>query len=243
MKNSKILLAISILSIITLSGCFDDDNNLFGCYKATGPISTAELDIADFDGINLAMDARVILIQGEEQKVIVEGKSDIIDEIDLDVHNGVWKIETVPCVRNVGNLTFTITMPVLSEAHVSGSGEIFGDNVFVENDIEFSVSGSGEIDMAVEADDLDVVISGSGEIKLEGFADELDASISGSGDINAFDLPVRVADINIAGSGDVEVNVSDLLDVRITGSGDVLFKGNPILDISIVGSGDVIDAN
>ena len=242
MKNSKILLAIAMVSIISLSGCFDD-NDHFGCFKADGPISTSTLDLADFDGINLAMDAHVILIQGPIQSVIVEGKSDIIDEIDLDVHNGVWVIETDRCVRNVDNLTFTITLPILHEVNVSGSGDVFGDNLFVENDIDFSISGSGEIDMAVEADDLEVVISGSGQIKLEGFADELDISVSGSGDVEAFNLPVRVCDVNIAGSGDVEVTVSDLLDVRIAGSGDVHFKGNPVLDVSISGSGDVIDAN
>lgn len=244
MKNSKFILFIALVGTLTFSGCFDDHHqNPFGCINANGPISTSELILADFDGISLAMDAQVILTQGDEQQVTVEGKSDIIDEITLDVHNGVWTIKTDHCVRDVDDLTFFITMPVLREASISGSGEIISDNVFIENDVEFAISGSGEIDMAIEADDLDINISGSGKIKLEGIADELDASISGSGDVRAFNLPVRIADINIAGSGDAEVNVAEVLDVHIAGSGDVYFKGNPILDISIAGSGEVVDAN
>ena len=244
MKNLKFLFAILSFSTIILSGCFDDDNrNPFGCLDADGPISTSTLSMADFTGVKLAMDAHVILTQGDEQSVVVEGKSDIIDELDLDIHNGVWTIKTDRCVRNVDELTFFITIPILREASVTGSGDIRSDNLFVENDVEFNISGSGEIDMAIEADDLDLNISGSGKIKLEGFADEIDASISGSGDIRAFNLPVRVCDINIAGSGDAEVTVSEILDVNIAGSGDVYFKGSPILDVSITGSGDVIDAN
>ncbi len=244
MKNFKFLLAIALLSTIVLSGCFDDNNqNPFGCINADGPISTSTLNLADFTGVKLTMDAHVILTQGDEQNVVVEGKSDIINEINLDIHNGVWTIKTDRCVRNVDDLTFFITLPVLREASVTGSGDIISDNVFIENDVEFNISGSGEIDIAIEADDLDLNISGSGKIKLEGLADEIDASISGSGDIRAFNLPVRLCDINIAGSGDAEVTVSEVLDVNIAGSGDVYFRGNPILDVSITGSGNVVDAN
>lgn len=244
MKNLKFLFALTLLSSIILSGCFDDDNhNPFGCLSADGPISTSTLNLSDFTGIKLAMSAQVVLTQGDEQMVVVEGKSDIIDELDLDIHNGVWTIKTDRCIRDVDDLTFFITLPVLHEVSITGSGEVRSDNLFVENDVEFNISGSGEIDMAIEADDLDLTISGSGKIKLEGFADEIDANISGSGDIRAFNLPVRVCDINIAGSGDAEVTVNEVLDVNIAGSGDVYFKGDPLLDISITGSGNVIDSN
>ena len=232
---------------LLLTGCFvdiNDDDGLFGCIDADGPVTTIDLELEDIDGIELAMDARVELTRGPEQLITVEGKSDIFDELDLDVRDGVWTIRTVDCVRDVDDLTFFITVPNLRMVKISGSGEVLSTNVFDGGgDIELRISGSGEMDLGLLSDDVEVDISGSGKVILEGEADELDLNITGSGDLRGFDLAVREADINISGSGDAEVRASDRLDVRITGSGDVFYKGQPTLDVSITGSGEVIDAN
>jgi hypothetical protein len=247
MNSFKILSVIVCLGSLSLTGCFidvNDDDGFFGCMNANGPITTADLNLADFDGIALAMDARVEITQGPEQLVTFEGKSDILDELDLDVNNGVWTIRTVDCVRDVDNLTFFITVPNLDKIILSGSGEIVSTNTFVDSgDIELTISGSGEIDVACEVDDVKAIISGSGKITIEGTADDLDLTISGSGDFRGFNLFTNSADITIAGSGDAEVQVANQLAVTISGSGDVFYKGQPELDISISGSGEVIDAN
>ncbi|MEL6658040.1 MAG: head GIN domain-containing protein [Bacteroidota bacterium] len=246
MKQMKFLFALVLGGSLLLTGCFidvNDDDGLFGCIDADGPVTTLELDLAPFDGIELAMDAQVEITQGPEQAVTVEGKSDIFDELDLDINNGVWTIRTVDCVRDVDDLTFFITVPDLREVKISGSGEVESTNVFEVGDIELRISGSGEMDFALLADDVEVDISGSGKVFLEGEADELDLNISGSGDLRAFNLIANEGDINITGSGDAEVFINNRLDVRITGSGDVFYKGNPTIDVSITGSGEVIDAN
>ena len=72
-----------------------------------------------------------------------------------------------------------------------------------------------------------------------GTADDLDVIIRGSGDVKAFDLEVIRANVNVGGSGDVELNVTEFLEVTINGSGDVFFEGNPQVDVTINGSGDV----
>lgn len=247
MKTIKFLFALLLTGSTLFTGCFvdiNDDDSLFGCMDADGPVTTVELDLEEVTGIALAMEARVELTQGPEQTIIVEGKSDIFDELDLDVNNqGVWTIRTVDCVRDVDNLIFYVTVPDLRDVTVSGSGEVYSTNTFVIEDIDLHISGSGEIDLALDADDIDAHISGSGKTKLEGTADELNINISGSGDLRAFDLFTRKVDVRISGSGDAEVRASERLDVRISGSGDVFYKGNPLLEVSISGSGEVIDAN
>jgi hypothetical protein len=247
MNNLKFLFMLLLSSSLFFTGCFvdiNDDDGLFGCMDANGPITTIDLDLPEFSGISLAMEARVEITQGPEQSVTVEGKSDIFDELDLDVNSrGVWTIRTKDCVRDVDNLTFYITVPDLNEVIISGSGKIVSTNTFIGGDIELRISGSGEIDMALEADDIEVDIPGSGKVFLEGVADEVNLNISGSGDLRAFNLTAREGNVNISGSGDAEVRIEDRLDVRITGSGDVYYKGQPLLDVSITGSGEVIDAN
>jgi len=231
---------------LTASSCFidiDDDDGIFGCVDGDGPIVEEVLALSDFSGISLNLPIQVIVKQGDIQEVRVEGKQNIIDELERDIRNGVWEIETRDCVRDIGNMKIFVTIPEIRELTIAGSGEIFGENVFIVQDIELRISGSGDMDLAMEGDDYDVVITGSGNIKLEGLADELDLKITGSGDVAAFKLDALRARIEITGSGNAEVQVQDELDVKISGSGDVRYKGNPSLDVSISGSGRVVDAN
>ncbi|NUQ24329.1 MAG: DUF2807 domain-containing protein [Saprospiraceae bacterium] len=240
------LALISVFALTLSPGCFidfDDDENIFGCINGSGPIVSETITVPDFTGIDVRMSARVFVRQGDDFEVTVEGKQNIIDELERDVHNGVWKIEIDRCVRDVGDLTIFITMPDITSLKMSGSGDIVSENTLLVDDIEIEISGSGDIDLSLEADEINSRISGSGDLIFEGLADELDLAITGSGDLRAFGLTLRTADINISGSGDAEVFVNELLIVRISGSGDVFFKGDPILDVTITGSGRVVDAN
>ena len=246
MKQIKWLL-FSLAMTLTASSCFinvNDEDGFFGsCVDGSGPIVTRELIVAPFDGVELPISADVFLKQGPDQEVIVEGKDNIIDEIELDVNNGIWKIEFNRCVRDIGQLRLFITVPDLAHLRISGSGDVVSENTFVIQDLTIDIPGSGNVDLALDADDLDIDIPGSGRLTLEGTADDTKYRISGSGDVHAFNLECRTSDISIPGSGDVEVFVNEYLKVRISGSGDVYFRGDPTLDISITGSGDVIDAN
>lgn len=238
------LTTVALLGLCLLTnGCFLEDEDWLGCVDGDGPIISESLDVDDFDGIQLEMEAEVFITQGPDFEVSVEGKENIIDEIDTDVRSGIWRIEADQCVRDVDELRIFITMPVIRSLSISGSGSIRGENFFEVDDIDLAISGSGYLDLGLKADDIEVRISGSGDLELEGEADELDARISGSGDINAFRMTVNEAEVQISGSGDTEITVTDILRGRISGSGDILYKGKPAIDVAVSGSGVVRDAN
>ena len=68
-------------------------------------------------------------------------------------------------------------------------------------------------------------------------------NISGSGAVKAYDLELDECHAKISGSGDMYVNVHDLLDVIISGSGSVYYIGYPEIHTNISGSGKVISMN
>ena len=74
-----------------------------------------------------------------------------------------------------------------------------------------------------------VVIKGSADIYTEKNLETkvLEVDVYGSGDVEVPNLKAEKAVININGSGDVSAYVTEDVDVSITGSGDVIIKGNP----------------
>jgi len=245
MKTLK-WISSALMVTLLMTSCFidvDDDGGLFNCVDGDGPIITEEIFLDDFDGIRIEGEMNVFLKQGPNQEVIVEGKENLIDELERDVNGGIWNIDFDGCVRDIDEFNIFITIPDLTVIRIDGSGDVVTENLFVIEDLEIDIEGSGDIDLVLEADDINTSVEGSGDIRLEGQADEVRYRIEGSGDVKAYGLECRVADINVAGSGDLEVFVTEYLKVRIEGSGSVFYRGNPELDVFIDGSGDVVDDN
>lgn len=243
MSKMKWLFFVPIALSLTVSSCFFDDEGHFGCLNGEGPVVSEELNLADFDGVELSISADVIIRQGSEQEVIVEGKQNVIDELERDVKNGIWDIDIKGCVRDNNDMKIFITLPDISSLKISGSGSIESENFLIVEDIDLRISGSGDMDLDIEANRIDAKISGSGEMLLDGLTDHLDFKISGSGDLHAFGLETQSAIVEISGSGDAEVHAATDLDVKISGSGNVTYRGNPSLNVKITGSGKVIDGN
>lgn len=246
MKNLKKWLPAFLLLALSLNSCiidFDGDRIGTNCIRGSGPNIVEVLNMNEFDGLNLKIAANVYITQGPVFEVSVEGQANVIRELELDVRNGFWEIEFDRCIRDMDDLRIYITMTDIRELQISGSGDIYGENIFITDDVDLRISGSGDMDLALDADDINTTISGSGDMRLEGTADDLVLNITGSGDFYAFGLACSSADIAIRASGDAEVLVDSVLDVRITGSGDVFYKGNPAIDSRISGSGDVVNAN
>jgi len=243
MIRNYLFLSLCVLVLLGTGCGLNDDEGLFDCTNGAGDTISETLVLEDFAKIKLKVSADIYLTQGDVQEVIVEGQQNIIHQLDLDIIGETWEIEFDDCVKNYDNLKIYITMPEIKELNISGSGMIYGENEIDLGDARLRISGSGDIDLATNAEYLDTKITGSGKIKLAGTADRFDLDISGSGDYRTFDLETRIGEIKISGSGEAEVNVSDDLDIDISGSGDVYYKGQPTLHTSISGSGDVVDAN
>ncbi|MBK6950070.1 MAG: DUF2807 domain-containing protein [Haliscomenobacter sp.] len=245
MKRILLIILSTSFLFLALSSCIVDfyDDNDGPCIRGSGPVVSETINVPDFTGISLDISANVYITQGPEFRVKAEGYANIIDELNRRVRNGVWEITLNDCVRNTGDLTLYITMPEVQSVHNTSSGDIVSENILVTDDIYITNSGSGDIDLGLDADDIDARLSGSGKLFLEGEADELTLDVTGSGDYRGFKLKLNRADIRTTGSGDAEIWVLNYLKARISGSGDILYRGSPQIDFSGSGSGDLINAN
>lgn len=198
-------------------------------------------NLDNFNSISLSIAAKVYIEQGSTFRVAIDADANDLDKIETEVRNGRLDIKSKNWSSNIkGSVVINITMPELTGLSVAGSGSFAASSTFRCNELNLSVTGSGNIKMEeLSAETVDALITGSGNIALNGnkTVEQLKLNITGSGSYSAPDLKTDQVKITITGSGSAKINAVKELDTNITGSGDVHYKGDPIVNAHSTGSG------
>ena len=236
MTNKSILRTIALLLLPTLLLFTACDPALRG----NGDLVTETRSEKDFDGLDVSVPGKVVVLLGDEFKVEVQVEENLLPYLKTEVESGDLFIYFSRNVRDVDNLVVTVTMPKLVSVNLSGSVEFVANGAFAGQLLDVDLSGSGKVEMGnINYEKVAFNLSGSGNINLRGEATELETFLSGSGHLNALGCPVKIADIHLSGSGSAKVDVTDKLTAHISGSGEILYEGNPVVDADISGSGRV----
>lgn len=231
------------------------------CMDGEGPIVTENRSISDFTGIANESEAIVYITEGAEFSISIDAEENLLPEIKTVKSGNDLRIYTDHCLEENDLIHIYITMPQLESLDLSGSGNIIIESIFHTSGFNMDLSGSGNISCydslftdAIQivnsgsgiinvfsiTPDITVELSGSGDVVINGEGDIADYTSSGSGNIRAFNFPNTISHIAISGSGNVEVNTSDLIDGSISGSGSIFFKQSPVIDVDVSGSGYLI---
>jgi hypothetical protein len=240
--------------------------SLFMLYVTAAQAQTKETRNVDtFTKIAFRVPGKLYLRQGSSQKVEIEGKKDILEEIETKVEGSRLVIEHEDerdwKWDNDDKVNVYITVKTIEGLNVGGSGDLIGETKIVADDIDLNVSGSGNMKVEVEASgDMESDVSGSGNIELRGSCKNFNSDVSGSGRVTLALKATGDADFGVSGSGKIEASgeaskvkahisgsgkvlAADLetnsCEVRITGSGDVEINVKNELDANITGSGSV----
>jgi len=262
MKAIKLISGQLIIIVIIALFASCEDWSLKGI-RGEGPTVSEDVEISAVEGIILEIPATVYLEKGDEQSVRIDAQQNILDNIIKSTDDGLLKLRFNEDVSRSEPIKVYMTINSLKGIDVRGSGEVISNtefnstenlyinisgsgNVYAEanaQEVDMNISGSGDIELKTVCERLYSNISGSGDIRLDGSAEYAEFNTSGSGNIEAFNFIVETCKINIVGSGDAKLNVSNKLNVSITGSGDVHYIGNPTLSVNITGSGEIVNTN
>ena len=213
--------------------------------KGNGKVVTVERSVGDYEAIAVAGWFDVELVKGREGEISLKGEENLLEYITTEVKNGKLTIKVkkgynLQSSNWKGGIFITVPFESVNSVSLSGSGDIVGKDVLQADNFSASMSGSGDISLAIDADELKTVISGSGDIELSGKARDFKVTVSGSGDVMAFDLMADHVNANVSGSADIKVTANESLIARVSGSGDIRYKGNPEkVDSKASGSGDI----
>jgi hypothetical protein len=219
-----------------------------------------------FTKISFRVPGKLYLRQGSPQKVEIEGKKDVLEEIETEVDGsrlivgkeGKWlnwdwdndeKVNVYITVENIEGLS------------VSGSGDLIGETKITASNLDLNVSGSGSLKVDIDASgEVEADVSGSGDLELKGKCRSFESSVSGSGSVKLDAAIAELADFGVSGSGKIYASgssdrvktsisgsgkvlaanlVTNRCEVRISGSGDVEINVKNELDANISGSGSI----
>ncbi len=170
-KHTMKSLTIPMLALLLgTASCYD--GTPWRGIEGQGPVVERKINLDQIKGIIVPGSAKILLTQGDHQEVRIEGQENIIDNINTTVTGEVWRIDNKRPVWRCETIKIYITMEQLRMIRISGSGDVITTNHFNDlKDLEIKVSGSGDLDLDMEADDIFTRVSGSGDITLRGKAD------------------------------------------------------------------------
>lgn len=207
-------------------------------------MQSQERNTGEYDGVSVSGSFDVELIGGTEGEVVVTAEENLQEYIITEVRRGTLVIKIEEGVNLSPSISkgLSVTVPVseIESVSLSGSGEVIGKTRLKASEFHASMSGSGDVELEVDADELSAALSGSGDINLSGSAGHFNVEISGSGDVQAFGLEAREVNASISGSADIEVTANEVLNARVSGSGNIRYRGDATKVHSVSsGSGDI----
>lgn len=220
--------------IVLFCGLSGLQNSVFGQGKETRNVSS-------FTGIHLMIHGDVYFTQGSPQELILESDKDDLEKVETEVDGNNLEIKLKDSYRNFkGKVIVHIKAPVIEEFLISGSGKFIAESAIITDELKIHISGSGDIQIGkLACGNLEGEISGSGNIEIAGNANNAEFNISGSGRLTTYDLVVLEETISVSGAGNCNINVKEKLNANVSGSGDISYKGRPVINSKSSGSGHI----
>lgn len=212
-------ISVALLTIIFFNSCSNDEE-----FYGSGVFVTETRDVSNFSKIYNEGIANVTIIQGETQSLEIVADDNIIHRVITTVNNNELLISLQDGNYNNINIEAFLTVTSLDGLKNSGIGNISANEINNQNQLLIENSGTGDI-------------------SISGIGNSMNIYNEGSGAVYGYDYTTSNSSIEIIGSGDCNVFVTDILDVIIEGSGNVYYKGTPSINTTISGSGSVINSN
>lgn len=231
------------LTLIILGGTLSISQNYNNTsIQGNGIMTTRTAQTKAYDKIEVSGPISVILVNGTEGTIEITAESNVQERIvtESDGTTLIISLKNNTSLLNTQKIKVRVPFKDLSAISLRGSGDVESKDRIKATTLTLNLSGSGDIDLAIDADRLAAELSGSGEIELSGKVTNADIKSTGSGKFDCEELVAENAQITLSGSGDVKIVVNKSLTGGIRGSGTIMYGGKPSTNnVEVRGSGKV----
>lgn len=212
--------------------------------KGNGNSTTILRTTSGYDAVAFSGSFDYVLVSGAEGNIKIEGEENLLPYIITEVNQGTLQVKTQKRInlQPSRNKTIKITVPFeqLNAVSLSGSGDVWTEGTLASPHLKTSITGSGDVTLAIQTTSAEASVIGSGDLTLKGNTNSLKVNVIGSGDYKGFNLMANDVEVSVQGSGDAKVVCNGHLKARVTGSGDIKYAGQTKTeDSNVTGSGSI----
>ena len=227
-----------ILVVVLFVGC--DSESGLNCFQASGDIITVEMAVDQFDKITVWERTKLIIEQGDEQKVIIETGENLLNDIEIVVEDGrlnVYNNNGCNLVRDYGITKVYVTSPNISEIRSSSGLTVESSGVLKfphltlyseDQGNEDFYHTDGDFKLTLDVDNLSIVANGLSAFYLDGEVELANFGLYG-GDcsIEAPNLITQHLNIFHRSTNEMIVNPQQSITGRIVSLGNCISKNRP----------------
>ena len=224
MKSLRLAMILTLSAVLV--SCADGQWNK--TVRGNGNVTKKERPASYFDGVRVSSGIDVYLSQGDKESITVEADDNLHEYILTEVKDGKLHVYTDNVtIREAERERVYVTIRDVKSLKTSSAGDIVGETPVKGDKIEIGASSAGDISIDVFAKVVEIDISSAGDIKIAGEAETLNADLSSAGDLDAYNLKVKEANVNVSSAGDARVFVTDRLVARSSSAGNITYQGSP----------------
>jgi len=235
------ILAVCILLLASLSSACGTST-----MRGSGKMIEDARQVSNFDKLSLSGIGDLILTQGDQESLRIEGEDNILAQIDTQVKDGTLVISPKDAnweesLRPTKRVVYHLNMKNVHQLALTGVGSINIGQLKTDQ-LEILSSGVEGVDIGnLSAKTLKVALRGEGHCNLAGEVDSQQLELSGTGQYNATKLQSQNAAIDLSGAGSASVWVEQSLTADLSGTGSLYYYGNPQIDKTVTGIGGLND--
>ena len=217
-----------------------DSENSFDCVQEAGDRIQEEFEVAQFNTIVVEEGLQLIVIDGQQQKVVVQTGKNLLNAIEISVTDGVLNLYNnngCNLVRDYNITQVLVTSPNIDTIRNASGYAVQSDGVLrydsltlLSEDLEEEdkYHKDGDIRLELEVDTLKIIANGLSNFFLSGTANIANIELlEGDMRVEAQNLAVQELYVFHRGTQKVIVNPIQSLRGKVLSTGDLISVNRP----------------
>ena len=183
---------------------------------AQGQQTTVTKTLRPFTSIQINGGGKATLEFGPEPSVTIEGNSLIVDRLDATVEDGTLMLgqalTSALDVTGLSELTYTIVTPSIEEIHLAGTVDLHIDPMPNQQSLVLGLTTGAEVFIpSIDAGSITGKLDLLSTAHLAGSATSVQLQIFNGSELDAEQLQIGAADLEVKGISKATVRVTDAL--------------------------------
>lgn len=209
------------------------------CFIFSISFAQIEKNVGEFTKVTSFDKIDVLLIQGNENKVILSGSDS--DQVELVNKNGELKIR-MPLTKMLtgDNVSATVYYTKLEAIEANEGSRISSEDTFTTTAFDVIAKEGSQIKIKIDVSRLTLRVANGSVVNVQGKATNQDIIVNSGGIYEAKKLLTNQTVITTNAGGEADIYATELVDAKVRAGGDINVYGNPKqLNQKIIAGGKV----